>query len=207
MLKQRVITAAVGIPLLLLFIWLGGWWLGAVLLLLAAIACYEYWRLAAAFSGSNRIPTLIAGFLYICLGFMAFWGVRALNGTIWLLVLIWSTDSAAYFVGRRIGRHKLAPHISPNKTIEGALGGLLAGVLLGCIYACLFRQVAFGPALAISAIVSIIGQLGDLLESKIKRMANVKDSGKIFPGHGGVLDRFDSILLSSMFMYVFLRML
>lgn len=206
MLKQRVITAAVGIPLLLLFVWLGGWWLGVVLAVLAGIACFEYQKMAKSMSGIDQLPVLLAGFLYIILGFAAFYGVRTLNCTLWQLIVIWSTDTAAYFVGRKFGRTKLAPKTSPNKTVEGALGGLLAGTILGCLYAIIFRQLFFGAALLISAAVSVIGQLGDLVESKIKRIAGVKDSGNIFPGHGGVLDRFDSILLSSMFMYVFLLM-
>lgn len=202
--KQRIITAAIALPLLLLFLWLGGVWLGALLAVLAGIGCWEYARLMKTIPMRQPHMWALTGFLYIVLGFIAFYGVRAEGGVVWQLAVIWSTDIAAYEVGRRYGRIKLAPAISPNKTVEGALAGLAAGIILGTGYAALVLGINFIPALLISAAVSIIGQAGDLAESQIKRFARVKDSGSILPGHGGILDRFDSILLSSMFMYLFL---
>jgi phosphatidate cytidylyltransferase len=111
-------------------------------------------------------------------------------------IVTWLTDVGAYLVGRSIGRNKLAPAISPGKTVEGGIGGLILGALasLGCAW-------AFGlplhplVALGVGAVLSAIGQAGDLAESLIKRQAGVKDSGSLIPGHGGVLDRIDSLLV------------
>ncbi len=112
------------------------------------------------------------------------------------LFCVWATDSFAFFVGKAWGRRKLAPTLSPNKTVEGALGGLAAALIVGAI----FGQVLLGkPAtgLLIGAIAGIFGQLGDLFESALKRDIGVKDLGGIIPGHGGILDRFDSLLFTA----------
>ena len=114
-----------------------------------------------------------------------------------ILIVTYVGDVAAFFAGTRWGKRKLSPRLSPKKTVEGALGGTLATVLAGC--AC---KLVFFPALTvleavwISAILSVSGQLGDLLESLIKRSYGIKDSGRMLPGHGGILDRIDSILLA-----------
>lgn len=136
---------------------------------------------------------------YIGLSFHYFSAAResGLGIILFILILIWTTDSGAYFVGRKFGKHKLAPVISPNKTVEGFLGG----VILAILAACLFQAVAdlailHSPVklVASALIVSVFGQLGDLAESGLKRHFGVKDSGKILPGHGGLLDRFDSLI-------------
>ena len=206
MLKQRVITAAVAIPILFLLLWLNGWWLGGAVIALTLVGWYEYLRLLRARERQWDWRWLVPGLLYIALGFAAFWGVRQLHGMAWLLTVIWSTDTAAYEIGRHWGRTKLAPAVSPHKTWEGALAGLLAGGLLGMIAALITTDVSWLPALLISLLISGVGQAGDLVESKVKRLAGVKDSGNILPGHGGILDRFDSLLLASMFMYILLRL-
>lgn len=114
-----------------------------------------------------------------------------------VLLLVWSADSLAYFTGRSFGRRKLAPAISPGKTVEGALGGM-AGVLLVALAAGLFYFHHHGPALLwwllISLFAGMFSVVGDLNESRLKRLAGVKDSGAILPGHGGVLDRVDGLL-------------
>ena len=113
-------------------------------------------------------------------------------------MITWITDSGAYLIGRQIGRTKLAPHISPNKTWEGSIGGTVSAVIIVGIYL-FFKQSAFPygflTMLGITVFLSIGAQFGDLIESAFKRHYGVKDSGKILPGHGGILDRFDSILL------------
>ena len=111
------------------------------------------------------------------------------------LILIWVTDSGAYFVGRAMGKRKLWPEISPNKTVEGALGGVLFAVIFSWIYHA-FTGVLdnYVTITFITIFLSIFGQIGDLVESALKRQYQVKDSGKILPGHGGILDRFDSLL-------------
>ncbi|MBO7667347.1 MAG: phosphatidate cytidylyltransferase [Firmicutes bacterium] len=206
MLKQRVITAAVAIPLLFLFLWLNGWWLGGLVIVLALIGLYEYWKLLGGMERRQDLRWIIGGAAYIILGFLAFFGVRQIGAMAWLLTVIWSTDTAAYEIGRRFGKNKLAPEISPHKTWEGALAGLAAGGLLGMIAALITTDAGWFAALVVSLFISGVGQVGDLVESKVKRLAGVKDSGNLLPGHGGILDRFDSLLLASMFMFFLARL-
>ena len=205
--KQRVITAAIGLPFLLLFLWLGGAWLAGLLVLLGLIGGYEYCRLLQTTRMRQPAMWYLCCLVYIAAGFLAFYGVRVEEGTAWLLIVIWSTDIAAYEYGRRFGRHKLAPTISPHKTVEGAVAGIVAAIVLGSGYAAVVMGINFMAAFAVSLLISVLGQVGDLIESHAKRLAGVKDSGKLLPGHGGVLDRFDSILFASMFMYLLLKML
>lgn len=116
---------------------------------------------------------------------------------IYLFLVIWSTDTGAYFAGRFLGKTKLAPLVSPNKTIEGAIGGLLLSLLAAFMFN-IFFPIFTLPILFVTAfLISVLGQVGDLAESCFKRLAGIKDSGKIIPGHGGILDRFDSTILTA----------
>ena len=117
-------------------------------------------------------------------------------------LIVWITDSGAYLVGRQIGKHKLTA-ISPNKTWEGSIGGSVIAVIAAAIYTYYFPQ-AYGwwIMLAISILLSVAGQFGDLVESALKRFYHVKDSGSVLPGHGGILDRFDSMLIVLPLMYL-----
>ena len=115
---------------------------------------------------------------------------------IWIFAVIWTTDTAAYLVGRTVGGPKLAPSISPGKTWSGSVGGAIGGTLMGMLVAHLSGVSAFG-ALPASLLVSIAGQAGDLFESRLKRVAGLKDSGTAIPGHGGVLDRVDALLFAA----------
>lgn len=153
--------------------------------------------------------TLLGGF-YI--GFLVpYWILlfRQPNGRAWVffvMLIIMSGDSAAYFVGRRFGKTKLAADISPGKTVEGAVAYILGAILLGLIGArYLFVDVAPLEALAFSAALAILGQIGDLFESWIKRVCAVKDSGGLLPGHGGVLDRLDSLIFPAVFTTSYVR--
>jgi len=112
------------------------------------------------------------------------------------LVVVWAGDSAAYFVGRAIGRIKMSPHLSPNKTWEGAAANLLAALLVAAVFG---YWMKFEPAhmLAMAALGSIAGQIGDVFESAFKRSAGVKDSGTLLPGHGGMFDRIDALILAA----------
>lgn len=120
------------------------------------------------------------------------------------LLIVWITDSGAYIVGRKLGKHKLFPYISPNKTWEGSIGGTIAALIFAAIYLQFF---SIGQniylMLFITLFLSISGQLGDLVESAYKRFYKVKDSGKILPGHGGILDRFDSMLVVLPLLHLF----
>ena len=120
--------------------------------------------------------------------------------TIFTYIVTWSCDTGAYFVGITCGRHKLAPKISPNKTIEGAVGGVLIGSAVGTVYLLLVGFPVL-PWAVLALMGSIISLLGDLFESLLKRGANLKDSGDFLPGHGGVLDRFDSMMFVAPLIY------
>lgn len=136
--------------------------------------------------------------LYIGFGFNMFVQARmvGLGMLMYLLLTVWSTDSGAYLVGRKIGKTKLAPQISPNKTWEGSIGGTIVAVIVGIIFS-VTGLIHYGilATILMTLFLSIAGQLGDLIESSLKRYYGVKDSGRILPGHGGILDRFDSLLL------------
>ena len=123
-------------------------------------------------------------------------------------ILVWVNDSFAYITGKNFGKQKLFPSVSPKKTFEGFLGGLFfACVSSYFISTYLETSLGFNSWLILSIIVSVFGTFGDLIESKFKRQAEVKDSGVIMPGHGGLLDRLDSIIFAAPFIYLFLRIL
>lgn len=121
-------------------------------------------------------------------------------------VITFSCDSGAYFVGCALGRHKLAPHVSPNKTIEGSIGGFVCGIALALLYGVILRsvhiQVNFGALAVYGFLGSLVCQLGDLAFSAVKRLCGVKDYGTLLPGHGGALDRFDSMTFVAPFIEV-----
>jgi len=117
--------------------------------------------------------------------------------------VIWATDTGAYFTGRQVGGEKLAPDISPGKTWSGAIGGFGLGTLVGLVLWLLVApQSPWWIGLALSAVLSVVGQIGDLAESAIKRRFRVKDSGDIIPGHGGLMDRLDSLTFGALFVYL-----
>ena len=121
----------------------------------------------------------------------------AVNGPrllLFALAITWAADTTAYFVGRAVGKHPLAPHISPKKTWEGSIGGIAGSLLIGYA-ASFFLTIPLVHLLAMAFLGNVAGQMGDLLESAYKRSAGVKDSGSLLPGHGGVLDRIDALIL------------
>lgn len=135
--------------------------------------------------------------LYVGIGFYYFIETREIGLTyvVFALLVVWTTDSGAYFTGRKLGKRKLWPEISPNKTIEGFIGGIVWALIAAFILQWITPlSSSYLILIGITIAASIFGQLGDLVESAIKRHYNVKDSGKLLPGHGGILDRFDSLL-------------
>jgi phosphatidate cytidylyltransferase len=260
-LRSRLVTAAVGIPLL---VWLIGWgpsWLfSALFLLLTAGALREYF--AMTFPDARRMQ--LAGVVFgIALALVVvFYGeAKALAGlgillvllfsaslffhahaaarlgplarlllggfyvgylvpfiillfdradgrawVCWLLFVIMAGDSSGYFIGRRFGKKKLAPAISPGKTVEGAWGYLAGTIVIGLSGAALLlSQMAWLEVLLLSLTLGVLGQLGDLFESSVKRAFAVKDSGSMLPGHGGLLDRLDSLIFPAVFTITYLR--
>ncbi len=198
---EAIVSFLLMLSILLPVFWAGFWTqdtLGGSFYLLALV------MLVYTVISKNRFSfddagVLLLGGLYAGLGFRFMMLARA--ESLWMmlyaLLIVWVTDSGAYLIGRKIGKNKLAPHISPNKTWEGSIGGSLSAVVIVGAYL-YFVQAAFtysfSTMLLWTLVFSVGGQLGDLIESAFKRHYGVKDSGKILPGHGGILDRFDSLL-------------
>jgi phosphatidate cytidylyltransferase len=120
-----------------------------------------------------------------------------------LLAIVMAGDTAAYFTGRALGRHKLAPAVSPGKTVEGAVGGLAGGVLGSWAVSAAGLHLPLPHVVVLGVLVTVFGTVGDLVESLLKRWAGVKDSGRLFPGHGGMLDRLDSLLFGAAVLYYY----
>lgn len=271
---QRVVVAAVGIPLAVGAVFLGGWVLAALLVAIAVLGTLEFYRMAEH-REARPLPYLgaatAAGFVVLAalnpdagpagygvlvtvatlgIATVAIWtrGVEgqpllsvsttltgavyagallsfgiflrhlpgnqgALHGTALVfapVLLTWTSDTFAYFVGRRWGTRKLIPRVSPGKTVQGAIGAVVGSVLVGAAYSLVLQS--FGSyrttllqAAFLGLVVSVAAQVGDLAESLLKRDAGVKDSGKLLPGHGGALDRFDSLLFTLPLAYFFFR--
>jgi phosphatidate cytidylyltransferase len=135
--------------------------------------------------------------------------LRLEAGRDWLLLALVATfgsDTAAYFIGKALGKHKLAPSISPGKTWEGAVAGLFGAVIISLLFTLntpVQIALGYGQAVILGLIISVSGQLGDLVESLLKRNTGVKDSGKLMPGHGGLLDRMDSVVFAGVAVYLY----
>jgi len=134
-------------------------------------------------------------------------GVYEQSVILTLIILIWVNDSFAFFVGKNLGKRKLFESVSPKKTIEGFFGGVLFSLIAAFILSFFCDFLSLTNLIVISLIASILGTAGDLVESKFKRQANTKDSGNIMPGHGGILDRLDSLLFVAPFVYLYIHYL
>ncbi|MEC1179320.1 phosphatidate cytidylyltransferase [Metasolibacillus meyeri] len=167
------------------------------LLIIAVILLLVYSVIVKNHFTFDDVAFVILSTLYVGIGFYYFIETReaGLVFVIFALLIVWTTDSGAYFIGRRFGKNKLWPEISPNKTVEGFVGGIAVAVMAAVIMQLIVPfNISWLLLIIIVIVSSIFGQMGDLVESAIKRHYDVKDSGTILPGHGGILDRFDSLL-------------
>lgn len=147
----------------------------------------------------------LTGILYV--PFLLF-HITYLDNTkyIWLIyITAWGTDTFAYIFGNLFGKNKLCPKLSPNKTVEGSLGGIIGSLILTIIFSVYFKLNPMWKMIILAIVTSIMAQLGDLTASKIKRITGIKDYGYIMPGHGGILDRFDSILFTAPIVYYYIK--
>lgn len=208
-LRLRLISAAVGLPALLALVWAGGALFVGAAAAAAALAAREMLALLRAARVRKGVDGLAAprgwaiaalGLCYVALPFAALiltrLGDAGLQWVALAFLTTFATDTGAYAVGKAMGRRKLAPSVSPGKTWEGAAGGLLAamGAAAGLVHLLDGIESRVWPALALGLAVGVAAQAGDLLESKLKRMAGAKNSGRLIPGHGGLLDRLDSLV-------------
>jgi phosphatidate cytidylyltransferase len=191
-LAVRTITGILLIAAALGAAYVGGNVLALLVATIATLMFYEWTRIVRGWGAT----WYVSGFFYALLPALALLWIRerdhhGLALLVWTFVVTWSTDIGAYFAGRRFGNRKLAPAISPNKTVEGLYGGILAASLLGGAWA-LATGLGIG-LLLLAPFFAVAAQGGDLFESAMKRRAGVKDSGAWLPGHGGVLDRLDGL--------------
>lgn len=178
----------------------------AVLMFLMAVYVLSFPKYKAEY-----IMAVYFGLFYVTIMLTCIYRIRMLNGGVYLVWLIflcsWGCDTCAYLTGVMFGKHKMAPVLSPKKSIEGGIGGIIGAALLGLIYACIFGNKMAeisNPKImvpVICAVAAVISQIGDLAASGIKRDHNIKDYGRLIPGHGGILDRFDSVIFTAPVIY------
>ena len=164
-------------------------------------------------SGAN-LPFTLGGMIYLLAGFSIMHVLAFSMGTeteytprwiLFVLYLLWMNDTMAYVTGRLVGKHRIWPSVSPAKTWEGSLGGALFTIGLAIVFSRFYTELSAWEWIGFAGVVVVFGSLGDFLESWLKRTAGVKDSGNLLPGHGGILDRFDSLLLSIPFVTIYLN--
>ncbi len=177
------------------------------LLYLAAVAVLDRGRL-----GYNRVASVFMSFIYVVVSFTSMGLLRYMSNGVYLFEMVfigaWVSDSMAYFTGRLLGKHKLAPTLSPKKTIEGSIGGIAFTVIAFVLYGLIISGISdLSPNYLLLAVMggvlSAVSQIGDLWASLIKREYGIKDYSKMLPGHGGVMDRFDSVLSISTILMIF----
>ncbi len=185
--------------------------IGAFLVVLLAVYVLAFPKFS-----SEQISMVFFGFFYVALTMSYIYRLRIGDGgaySVWLIFIAsWGADTMAYLTGILIGKHKIAPVLSPKKTVEGCIGGVIGATLIGLIYSLIFKDdlsmVYSNPVLLfviVSAVASIVSMIGDMAASAIKRNKNIKDYGTLIPGHGGILDRFDSVIFVAPIIYFLLK--
>ncbi len=168
---------------------------------------------AKTFTAGRGIPVCTAGFLYLGTGFCCLHYLAFQQGTLeayspaWILYvcyLIWTNDTMAYVSGRLAGKHPLWLRISPKKTWEGSIGGAVSAIILAIVLSRFNTALSVPQWIGLAMVVVVFGTMGDLFESWLKRLTGKKDSGRLLPGHGGILDRFDSLLMATPFVSIYL---
>jgi len=203
-LKTRIISGAVLVVLALGALWLGGWPF-TLLVMMAAMLMIKEWN---GLTEQDSPLWRAAGLLYVavpCASLVWLRNVRLENSphagaklVLFVMLVVWATDIAAYFVGRKIGGPKLAPSISPNKTWAGLGGGIVSAAIVGG-FSSFFTPYppSFIAGMDLGIVLAILAQAGDIFESWLKRRAGAKDSGTLIPGHGGLLDRVDGLIFTT----------
>lgn len=192
--RQRIITAIILVPIALIAIFYSKDLFMLIAIAIAIMMTAEWLDISKNQADQNKWR--IIGFFYILIPIYSVIKLRFYSSEVlfWMFAVIWSTDIFAFFAGKMLGGAKLAPTISPNKTWSGMIGGIIASMIIGFMSSFMFAGgVMF--FIFLSAFLSIVEQISDLVESKFKRIFGVKDSGNIIPGHGGVLDRMDGMML------------
>lgn len=190
----RAISAAVLGPVLLAAVWFGFPWIDLVAAVAAPMMIFEWTRLTRGRPFTRALAYCYSLGAVVALLWLRHQPEAGRETIIWLLVCVWATDIGAYFVGRAAGGAKLAPRISPGKTWSGLIGGMVTAALLSAATGALFGMGEPISLAVIGAALAIVAQAGDLTESAAKRSAGVKDSGRLIPGHGGLLDRVDGLI-------------
>ncbi|MCB1782893.1 MAG: phosphatidate cytidylyltransferase [Alphaproteobacteria bacterium] len=216
--QRRALSALIGAPLFLIAIKNGEWPLLLILGCAFCISVYEWYRLAT--KTGHFAMYMLTGIIYMLCAYAAFYGLRELYSTNVVLLfigMIWFSDTAAYFTGKLLGGPKLIVKISPNKTWSGFGGAIFFPGLFAVLWVALFGfhenfndlpwYDLYPVAFATGVCIGSIGQAGDLIVSFVKRRAKVKDTGSLIPGHGGILDRIDSMMLGAPVFFVLLEVL
>jgi len=202
--RKRIGSALILIPPVIAAIYLGTPYFEILMAVAGIILAVEWGKLC-----KHQFLWMVFGIVYILPPVFSLIYLRRLEDTgasvlLWLFILVWAADSGAYFFGRLIGGPKLAPRISPKKTWAGFIGGVMMSGVVGWVFATYLQgnTASFITLTIVSAVTGAVSQCGDLLESALKRHFNVKDSGSLIPGHGGLLDRVDGLLIASLFVSI-----
>lgn len=193
-LTTRILSGIAMIVVALMTAVLGGYYFAILVAAVATGVFYEWMRIVRGWG----VHWAVGGFIYALLPAVALLWIRDRSGDqglsllLWVFIVTWSTDIGAYFAGRRFGKRKLAPTISPGKTVEGLWGGMAAATLFGAAW--VLSTELHRSLIVLAPLFAVAAQGGDLFESKMKRTACIKDSGNWLPGHGGLLDRLDGLV-------------